>query len=222
MKAIVLRTFITAGVASIFVWFYWFNRHDVGYFAESHEGATHIQASTTPGNLAMSLFGIALFCLVMQMELRVVDFRAASLWRRFAAFLIDFFFCLLTLSGIAAIFPLLGEALRTGAFKWHFERNHFVAFDAANAIIILVYMGAFILYFAFPLTKRRQTLGCFIFRIATLSAGESLLYLPLSTALWRVFKEFTGLCSPLRTIKERDSQGRTWYDRETGFIVVSY
>jgi hypothetical protein len=26
----------------------------------------------------------------------------------------------------------------------------------------------------------------------------------------------------LRTIKERDSQGRTWYDRETGFIVVSY
>jgi uncharacterized RDD family membrane protein YckC len=222
LKAIALRAFITIGVASIFVWFFWINKEDVGYFAESQNGATHVQGGTTPGNIVMSLFGIALFCLLMRMELRVEDFRAAPLWRRFAAFLIDFMFSLLTLSGIAAIFPLLSETLRTGTFKWHFERNHFVAFDAVNAILILLYMGALIMYFAFPLTKRRQTLGCFILRIATLSAGESLLYLPLSTALWRVFKEFSGLCSPMRTIKERDSHGRTWYDRETGFTVVSY
>jgi hypothetical protein len=90
MKAIALRILITAGVASIFIWFYWSNKQSVGYFAETHDGVTSIQAGTTPSNIAISVLGLALFCVLMQIKIQVEDFHVAPLWRRLAAFLIDF------------------------------------------------------------------------------------------------------------------------------------
>jgi len=222
MKAIALRMLITAGVASIFIWFYWSNKQSVGYFAETHDGVTSIQAGTTPSNIAISVLGLALFCVLMQIKIQVEDFHVAPLWRRFAAFLIDFLFSLIVLSSIYAAVPLLVEAARTGSFRWHYERDYWVPTDLVNVILIFVFMANVFMHFAFPLARCRQTMGSFILRIATVSAGGSLLRMPLSTATWRTYKEFAGLCSPWRTIKERDLQGKTWYDRETGFTVVTY
>jgi uncharacterized RDD family membrane protein YckC len=222
MKAIALRILITTGVAAIFIWFSWFNKQSVGYFAETHDGVTSVEAGTTPSNVAIFVLGLALFCLLMQIKIRVGDFRVAPLWRRFAAFLIDFYFSVSVLSSIYAVVPLLLEAVRTGSIRWHYERDYWVPADLVNVILIFVFMATIFMYFAFPLARCRQTMGCFILRIATVSAGGSPLRLPLSTAIWRTWKEFAGLCSPSRTIKERDLQGRTWYDRETGFTVVTY
>jgi hypothetical protein len=218
----ILRSLAATAVVAHFIWFFWFNKESVGYFSETNNGATRIYGGTTPAHVLAAIFGIALFCILMTIEVRVEDFQIPSIWRRFAAFLIDFYFSLFTLSSVGAIIPLLLEARRTGAFKWHFQRDHFVASDAVDTALVFVVMAGIIFYFALPLAWRRQTVGCFILRIATASAGGSVLYLPLSTALWRTYREFIGLCSPIRTIKERDSQGRTWYDRETGFMVVRY
>jgi hypothetical protein len=142
--------------------------------------------------------------------------------RRVAAFLFDVWFVLFALIGISSFVHLLLEAQRTGVFQWHYERNYGVASDGADFAIVFINLAIIALYFVLPLARRRQTVGSWIFRLATLSAGESVLYLPLSTAMWRIFMEFRGLCSPVRTIKERDAQGRTWYDRDTGFTVMAY
>lgn len=222
LKSVALRAVMTVYVIATFVWFFWFSKESVGYFAETHDGATQVQGGTTPITIIVGVIGFVLFYLLMRTEIRIEEVQVAALWRRFASFLIDFWFFVFSLSSIGAIVPLLAEAVRTGTFKWHFERDYLVAFDSVSIVLIFAGMAAMILYFAVPLANRRQTTGCFILKIATVSGGGSLINLPLSTALWRIFKEFTGLCTPWRTIRDRDSQGRTWYDRETGFTVVKY
>jgi uncharacterized RDD family membrane protein YckC len=221
LRATALRAIIAVYVASSFVWFSWFNHESVGYFAETHGATAHIQAGTSPSAVALSLLGLVLFCISMGNEVKFESSRVAPLWRRFAAFLVDFWISLFVLSGIDVV-PLLVEAHRTGTFRWHFERNYSVFSDAIGFSLVVVFLAAMFMYFAWPLARGRQTPGCFILRIATVMRGENPRRLSLSTALGRTFTEFRGLCSPWRTIGERDSQGRTWYDRETGFTVVTY
>jgi hypothetical protein len=218
----ILRYVAAAGLCVHFVWFWWFNKESVGYFSETNNGATQTSAGTTPANLLLAVLGIALFCVLMSVEVRVSDFTIPPLWQRFAAFVLDFYFSVFVTANVVAIVVLLLEAQRTGTFEWRIQRDYSVISDAAGFPLVFASMGATILYFVLPLARRTQTVGCFLLRIATVSAGGSALRLPLSTAFWRTYKEFTGLCSPFRTIRERDSQGRTWYDRETGFTVVRY
>jgi hypothetical protein len=218
----VLR-YLVAGVLAVhFIWFFLFSKESVGYFSETNNGATQTSVGTTPANLLLSIFGIALFCVLMSAEVRAGDFTIPPLWQRFAAFVLDFYFSVFVLGNMTAIVVLLLEAQRTGVFEWHIQRNYSVISDALGFPVVLTSMAAMILYFVLPLARRTQTVGWFLLRIATVSAGGSALRLPLSTAFWRTYKEFMGLCSPLRTIRETDSQGRTWYDRETGFMVVRY
>jgi hypothetical protein len=74
-------------------------------------------------------------------------------------------------------------------------------------------------------SDRRQTVGSWVLRIATVSADGSVLTLPLSVAFRRAYMEFTGLVSPFsfwKAAKGRDALGRTFWDREAGFMVVRY
>ena len=214
------RALVAIGLISTFIWVCWSQKEVIGYVAVTRNGITHIVAGTKPAIVLLSVLGIILFCFLMRVEVRVGEFYIPSLKRRFAAFLFDLWFLLFTMVGISSLTHLLLESQRTGTFQWHFERNYAVASDVVDAAVILFNLSVMVLYFVLPLTKRRRTVGCWIFRLATVSAGGSALYLPLSTALWRTFMEFRGLCSPVRTVKERDTQGRTWYDRETGLMVV--
>jgi hypothetical protein len=221
-EGIVPRALTALALVSSFIWFYWFQEAPVGYSSVTKNGETHILAGSTPAVLLQSILGICLFTFLMTKEVRIETFQASSLQRRFFAFLFDCWFLLLTVAGASSLIHLLLEAQRSGTFRWHYERKSGSASDGADAALILINLTVMFMYFVVPLARRRQTVGCWLFRLATVSAGGSVLYLPFSTALWRTFMEFRGLISPWRFWKETDAQGRTWYDRETGLIVVRY
>jgi len=179
-------------------------------------------AGSSPVVVFLCILGILLFIFLMTREVHIEAFQPSSLRRRFVAFLFDCWFLLLTVVGVSSLLHLLLEAQRSGTFRWRFEQESGVGPDGADAVLILVNLTVMFMYFVIPLARRRQTVGQWLFSLATVSAGGTVLYLPFSTALWRIFMEFRGLTSPWRFWKGTDAQGRTWYDRETGFIVVRY
>jgi uncharacterized RDD family membrane protein YckC len=217
-----VRAFVAVALVSTFVWFFWIQKEMTGSSQTIADGRTHVAASSNPTAVLLSVLGLFFFSLLMNVEVRVGEWRAASLQLRLAALLFDLWFLLLCISGIGSILSLLLEANRTGKFQWHFERDYSVASDGVDFALVLVFLALVVLYFVWPLSRRRQTVGCWIFRLATVSANGDVLNLPFSTAAWRVFMEFRGIIHLVRTVKERDAQGRTWYDRETGLMVVRY
>jgi hypothetical protein len=218
----VLRALTGLALASSFVWFYWFQKNPAGYSSETKNGVTHLVAGSSPFVVSLSILGIIFFIFLMSREVHVETLQAASLRRRFVAFLFDCWFLLLTVVGVSSLLHLLLEAQRSGTFRWHYEQESGIGPDGADAVLILVNLTVMFMYFVIPLAWRRQTVGQWLFSLATVGAGGSVLYLPFSTALWRTFMEFRGLISPWRFLKETDVQGRTWYDRETGFTVVRF
>jgi len=221
-EGMIPRVLTGIALVSLWVWFYWFQKNPVGYFSETKNGVTHVVAGSSPVVVSLSILGALLFIFLMTREVHVETFQPSSLWRRFVAFVFDCWFLLFTVVGISSLLHLLVEAQRTGAFRWRYAQESGVAPDGADTVLILVNLTVMFMYFVIPLARRRQTVGQWLFRLATVSANGSVLYLPFSTALWRTFMAFRGLISPWRFWKETDAQGRTWYDRETGFIVVRY
>jgi|ERR1700680_767008 len=221
-EGIVPRALTGMALVSSFVWFYWFQKNPVGYSSETKNGVTHVMAGSSPFVVSLSILGVLLFIFLMTREVHVGTFQASSLRRRFVAFLFDCWFLLLTVVGTSSLLHLLLEAQRSGAFRWRYEQESSGASDGTDVALILINLTVMFMYFVIPLARRRQTVGQWLFRLATVSSNGSVLYLPFSTALWRTFMAFRGLISPWRFWKETDAQGRTWYDRETGFIVVRY
>jgi len=218
----VLRALTGLALASSFVWFYWFQKNSLGYSSETKNGVTHVVAGSSPFVVSLSILGIIFFIFLMTREVLIETSYAASLRRRFVAFLFDCWFLLLTVVGVSSLLHLLLEAQRSGTFRWRYEQESGVGPDGADAVLILVNLTVMFMYFVIPLARRRQTVGQWLFSLATVSAGGSVLYLTFSTALWRTFMAFRGLISPWRFLKETDVHGRTWYDRETGFTVVRF
>jgi RDD family len=141
--------------------------------------------------------------------------------RRIGSFMIDFWFSLLTLSGIGALAPLGLEATRTGHFVWHFQRVYTVGTDGVFELpSVLIFMTLMVLYFVFPLTRGKQTVGCFIMRLKTTPPFGDGGRFTFRAALSRTIYEFRGLTSVISRDWKRDSEGRTWYDIETNCTVV--
>jgi hypothetical protein len=218
----VLRATVALALASTFIWDHWFEKGTIGYQAVTRNGTIQVTASSTPSAIFLPVLWISFFCVLMTVRVRIGAFQASSIQRRLAAFLVDLWIVMFSVIGTLSFIPLLLEARRTGTFQWNYARDYYTGSDGIMFALILVGLGLVVLYFVMPLATRRQTIGSLIFGLATVDAGGNVLHLPMSTALWRAYMEFRGLCSPIRTIKERDSQGRTWYDRETGFMVVRY
>jgi hypothetical protein len=222
---IVLRAVAAIGVMLTIVYVSWFQKGELGYRSFGRGGAQYVVAGTTPIALLFSVLGTVLVFLVMRPELRVGDFRVSPLWRRYAAFIIDFWLSLFIFANVTSIVPLLLEAERTGSFHWRFERDFSVPSDWTMTVLILICIAAIPACFVVPLANRRQTVGFWILRIARVSSDGSVLSLPLLVAFRWSFREFTELFSPFsfwKTAKGRDAEGRTGNDRETGLMVVSY
>ena len=158
-----------AALASSFVWFYWFQKSPVGFTSETKNGITHVVAGSSPVVVSLSILGIFLFIFVMTREVRFETFEASSLKRRFAAFAFDCWYLLLTVVGVSSLLHLLLEAQRSGTFRWRYEIET-GASDLADTAIILVNLTVMFMYFAAPLARRRQTVGQWLFRLATVSA----------------------------------------------------
>jgi len=170
----------------------------------------------------MSLAGLAVYCVLLNTPVREQEFRIAPMWRRAAAFAVDFWFGIFTLGALSGFVHVLLETSRTGKFQWQYHRDYLVATDGVSFVLVFAGLAALVAYFLLPLMKRGQTVGCWIFKLATVNLDGYVIYMPFSTGMRRLFAEFRGVCSPLRTFRKRDEQGRTFYDIESGFTVVRY
>jgi RDD family len=210
------------------VWFllgvclpYFFAAGETGYSFHSKDGVSQVSAGSSPVFLAWSFIAIILFIAMSKMKADEIPAGIPSLLRRSAAFFIDFSFSLAILTSVGGLVPLLIEAARTGHFVWQFARDYSVASDELVGIpLVLLMMALMFLYFAWPLTKGKQTVGCFILRLRTTPPFGDRGAFTSEEAIRRVWFEIRGSCSFLWLRKSRDSQGRTWYDRETNCTVV--
>ena len=202
------RGLAAIGLLSTLVWVFWSQKGELGYRSFGRGSVQWVAAGTTPVALLSSLLGIVLVFVVMRPELRVGDFQISPLWRRYAAFMIDFWLSLFILANVTTMIPLLLEAERTGSFHWRFERDYSIPSDWTMGVLILICIAAIAAYFVVPSANRRQTVGFWILRIARVSSDGSVLSLPLSVAFRWSFMEFTELFSPFsiwNTAKGRDA-----------------
>lgn len=222
LNSLAARLTVFTTLVSTYVWAFWFNSRTIGYVAEIKDKATAVSAGTSIAAITVSVFFVIVYLILLNHRLEVQNDRIAPMWCRVSAFAIDFWFALFTLSSLSALIPLVSEAERTGAFNWHFQRDYAVPADGFGAVLVLGCLCALVAYFVLPLMRGGQTVGGWILHLATVNADGYVIHLPLSGALRRIWWEFRGLCSPIKSLKKRDSEGRTFYDIESGFTVIRY
>jgi hypothetical protein len=79
-------------------------------------------------------------------------------------------------------------------------------------------MGVMLLYFAVPVVRGTQTVGCYLLRlkVVPVEGWQPQLY----DAMTRAVLGYLGLCmGPLTFWRGRGADGSTWYDRSTQFRV---
>jgi hypothetical protein len=217
-----LRVAIVAELGIQFVSEYLFRPTlGIGASAEWKNDTATVTASSSPIAIFCSVMGIALFAVLMLTKAPCGDAGVPSWWRRVLSTVIDFYFVVMTLAGVSALLPLGLEALRTGHFVWAFQRHYAVPSDAAISGLVLFDMVLFVLCFVFPLTKGRQTVGCFVMRTKVtppFGTGGCFTWRGAFRRIWCEFRAFTRWRSLLKP--ERDADGNTWYDVESGCRVA--
>ena len=137
-----------------------------GFGGEWSADKVVVSVSSDPILLPWTALGVLGFCVIMRRRgaPRVVG--VPGWGRRVAALFVDRYFATLILENIAALILLALEARRTGQFAWSFERHYAVNTDYFVGVPIeLLSMALLFLYFALPLMRGKQTVGCFVLRI---------------------------------------------------------
>ena len=216
----ILRLFSLILVGLSFVNIHLYDVRQIGGVMRWKSGDTYISSASHPAVVLWAAAAVALFVLLMVSRPSRATGGVPTLKRRVLAYLIDFWFSLLIVSSVGELVPLLLEAKRTGHFAWHFQRNYSVSSDGLAASVSLVFMALMVLYFAFPLTRGRQTVGYFILRLRVAPPFGDEGRFTVKAAIMRTYYAFVGLASVLTRNWDRDEQGRTWYDRKTNCTVI--
>ncbi|HET7106397.1 MAG TPA: RDD family protein [Candidatus Acidoferrum sp.] len=215
-----LRMVLAIWVLLVFALFYHFSISQIGFSISGKDGAYHASAGSHPVLLGWSIIAVILFLALMHIEAETFDDGIPGLRRRFLAFLIDFLFSLAVTSTFAAMIALLIEYSHTKQFAWNFERNYSLPTDNAILLpLVVLTMTLMFLYFVWPLTKGKQTVGAFIMRLSTTPPFGDKGCFTFREAARRVWFEFRGLTLFAVFKPSLDGQGRTWYDRETNCRV---
>jgi uncharacterized RDD family membrane protein YckC len=215
-----LRMALTAWVILLFVLFYGVSIRQVGFSIHESDNAYHVSVGLHPFLLGWSIIAVFLFLAIMHIEGQTSEDGMPGLRRRFLAFLIDFIFSLAVTSTFAAVIALLIEYSHARQFTWSFERNYSLPTD--NTILfplVVLTMALMFLYFVWPLTRGKQTVGAFIMRLSTTPPFGDKGCFTYREAARRVWFEIRGLTLFAVIKPNLDGQGRTWYDRETNCRV---
>ena len=196
LQSLAARLAVSAGIVYSYVWAFWLQDESIGSFSEIKNGATSVTAATSPQAVGMGIVGLAVYCVLLNIPVKEQEFRPAPMWRRAAAFAVDFWFAIFTLGALFGFIDVSLEAARTGIFQWHFHRNYWAATDWVSLVLTFVGLATFVAYFLLPLMRRSQTVGCWMFRLATVNFDGYAIYMPFSTAIRRLLAEFRGVCSP--------------------------
>jgi len=217
-----LRVAIVLLLLSGFVLGFVSGSKSVGFEVHSANEKTLVRGGSDPIALLWTAALIPFVVYVVRRELRAERLKFASWTRRLAAFLLDFYIAMFCTAPIVALIPLTIEAIRTGKFAWFFERKYTVPSDWYVGVpLVLFTMAVVAAYFAVPIARRTQTVGCFLLGLKVIPATQEIDSIGLSRGLRRAFLGFIGLCSwPFMWLLGRGKDGSTWYDRSTGFRVV--
>jgi hypothetical protein len=192
-----------------------------GFSVVTKNGETEVYVGTDPISIVWAVMAIALFVVLMKIGGNAAAVGVPTLKRRAAALLIDFWFSGAVLITVAALVPLWLEARRTGHLSWHVERDYTVGTDALATPLVLLVVAIIFLYFAFPLTKGKQTVGCFVLRLRVTPPFGDQGRFTFREALRRTGYALWGLLTWKWALEGfRDRQGTTWWDRETDSRVV--
>jgi hypothetical protein len=186
------------------------------------DNAAVVKAATSPLAVFWSLAGILLYFFLLGQKQELVSLGIPSWQRRAATSLVDFYFSVNVVVGLEALVPLGLEALRTGHFAWRFERHYTVPTDFNLGVpVVLFTLGLLFLYFVYPLTSGKQTIGCYVLRVRVTPPFGDRGRFTFREAARRTWYEFKGCASmPFKKDRDQDSYGRTWWDRETECTVV--
>ncbi len=138
----------------------------------------------------------------------------AGITRRGIAYAIDLFAATLIIPAFLAVPLLLVEANRTGTFRWAFERSELVPTDVLVGLPLLL-LGVVLLnlYFAIPVVRGAQTLGCHLLGIRIVDFDGD--RVSLGRAVVRSFLAFVAACAFIITIPLAwlgDDKGVLWHD----------
>lgn len=156
------RPIIAAFLLIEFVWWKAAAPSPIGYYLHIERHETHVAGGSHPLAIAFSMVGILLYLWLLGARIEVRMTRKAPMWRRFGTFLIDFYFAGSTIMWLIGLLAIVVESGRTGTFHWHFEREYGVSLDRILGVpLVVISMTLIFLYFAYPLTKAKQTVGCY-------------------------------------------------------------
>jgi uncharacterized RDD family membrane protein YckC len=218
-----LRAAVIVLVASGFVLAYFpTGGKPIGFEVHSANENTIVYGGSDPFALLWAAVAIPIVIYVVRRDLRSETLGPASWTRRLVAFLVDFCVAMLSIAPVVALIPLAAEALRTGRASWFFERKYAVPSDWLLGVPIVLFSMALVAsYFAVPISRRTQTVGCYLLGLKVVSTKPADAPIGLSRGLRRVFLGFIGLCSwPFMWLLGRGEDGSTWYDRSTEFRVT--
>ena len=196
----------------------------IGRSRESSNGVATASSVSVLVTIIWSVLGLSLFTVLMTRRQSLSVVGVPAWWRRVTAFLIDFHFALITLVGTSEIAGLALRVTMTGHATPDYQSPH--SMTPAFVVVIvtllaLVSLAALLLYFVFPLTKGRQTVGCFVMGIKVTPPFGIEGRFTWSAAIRRTWLEIHGTCSGTWFNPRRDADGNTWYDLESGCRVVS-
>jgi uncharacterized RDD family membrane protein YckC len=221
MRMKCLRATVALLVAGELVLTHFAGASSIGFDVHGEYDSSLVRGGSDPALLLWAAVSIPFFVYVMSCDLRTETIGYASWARRFAAFIIDFYVAMISVAPFLALVPLTAEAFRTGKFSWFFERKYTVPSDWYLGVPLVLFMMALVAaYFAAPLARGRQTVGCYLLGLKVVATPTRSEPISFSHGLRRVFLGFVGLCTwPFMWLLGRGQDGSTWYDRSTGSRV---
>jgi uncharacterized RDD family membrane protein YckC len=196
-------------------------KQPIGYSSYQSGDKATVAAGSAPWALLLGAIAVSAFMTIMKRPKTVASGKPAGLLRRFGAFLIDFSLLITTFGSISGLLLVYIESRRTGAFLWYFQRDYAVPMEIELRLVLFcLTLVPMILYLAYPPTRGKQTIGCYLMSIIIVSDGTGTL--SLKTAVKRVVFGFFALGLAWITVPcaLKDPQRRMWYDKRTHTRVV--
>jgi uncharacterized RDD family membrane protein YckC len=185
-----------------------------GMTMEWSNGHYTFGGGTQPWGLAFAGTIIGLYVLLMYCPPADRGDPLPGVFRRFAAFWLDFVLAIVAVTPIVGILLTVTEWRRTGVFQWNFERTTQASSDGLIAAIGTIFSAAgLILYYSLPLVRRKPSPGaCIVGYQVIPEDGTTLSW---KTAFLRTLLGFLAACTAwLAPFVGRDrKKGQFWLDK---------
>jgi uncharacterized RDD family membrane protein YckC len=186
----------------------------IGLAVKTSSGKYSFAAGTQPWPLSLAVLIILAYLVLMYAEPSANRTPLPGLFRRFAAFWLDFLIAMMTASPIVGLLPAVVEWRRTGVFGWAVERNTPAAWDSLLTwVTFSLELVTLLLYFSVPLLRRRPSPGtCILGYQVVPEEGTSL---NLARAISRTLAGFVAVCAAFAAPfgGREKKKGQFWLDK---------